>query len=161
MIPWQSGIEVFTFFVDDLRRSKSFYRDQFGLPVAYEDRDSVVFECGNLSINLVERPDTFDRRGRIGSPLTESVRHVQITIDVADLDSACADLSRRGVSLLSEPADRAGGFRNATFMDPDGYVWEVAQQLSQARGITTLDVEVPAPGLPAKPLSPPLAARIA
>ena len=136
MITWQSGVEVITLFVDDLQSSKAFYEHKLGLPIEYEDQDSVVLDCGNLSINL---------RSRTQSPAVlvphprSDVRpapSVQITVDVDDLDEACTDLSSRGMTLASEPTERIGGFRNATFIDPDGYLWEVTQQLPQARSVS-------------------------
>ncbi len=42
----------------------------------------------------------------------------------------CA-LSRdeHGVTLISGPADRDWGMRTITFADPDGYIWQIAQDL--------------------------------
>ena len=34
----------------------------------------------------------------------------------------------RGVELLNGPLDREWGVRTAAFADPDGHVWEVAQE---------------------------------
>jgi uncharacterized glyoxalase superfamily protein PhnB len=33
------------------------------------------------------------------------------------------------VSIVNGPADRPWGMRSAAFLDPDGYVWEVAADL--------------------------------
>jgi uncharacterized glyoxalase superfamily protein PhnB len=33
------------------------------------------------------------------------------------------------VSLLNGPLDRPWGVRTATFTDPDGHIWEIAQEL--------------------------------
>jgi uncharacterized glyoxalase superfamily protein PhnB len=35
------------------------------------------------------------------------------------------------VSLLNGPIDRPWGMRTATFADPDGHIWEIAQQLGE------------------------------
>lgn len=40
---------------------------------------------------------------------------------------AAAWLSERGIVLLSEPAERPWGSRTATFADPAGHLWEIAQ----------------------------------
>ena len=37
-------------------------------------------------------------------------------------------------SLLNGPVDRDWGMRTASFADPDGHIWEIAQQLSPAEG---------------------------
>ena len=55
-----------------------------------------------------------------------------LTIGVADADAACDELNARGVELLNGPQDRPWGVRTAAFADPDGHVWEVASNLSEA-----------------------------
>jgi uncharacterized glyoxalase superfamily protein PhnB len=51
---------------------------------------------------------------------------MQLTINVDDVDAVCAELARRGVTLLNGPVDRPWGVRTAAFRDPDGHVWEIA-----------------------------------
>jgi lactoylglutathione lyase len=150
VIAWQASVEVLTFYVDNLPVSKLFYHDQFGLSVEYEDEESVVLDCGDLSINLVASPTKRESAGERIPPRVSAPRF-KVTLDVEDVDATCAELSSRGVLLLSEPTDRAGGFRNATFIDPDGYVWEVVQQLPQTRTVRRAAVEsvvVPPPKAP-------------
>jgi catechol 2,3-dioxygenase-like lactoylglutathione lyase family enzyme len=50
----------------------------------------------------------------------------QFTIRVDDVDEACAELATRGVTLLNGPMDRPWGIRTASFTDPDGHIWEIA-----------------------------------
>jgi catechol 2,3-dioxygenase-like lactoylglutathione lyase family enzyme len=50
----------------------------------------------------------------------------QFTIRVDDVDEACAELATRGVTLLNGPIDRPWGIRTASFTDPDGHIWEIA-----------------------------------
>jgi catechol 2,3-dioxygenase-like lactoylglutathione lyase family enzyme len=50
----------------------------------------------------------------------------QFTIRVDDVDEACAELGARGVTLLNGPMDRPWGIRTASFVDPDGHIWEIA-----------------------------------
>jgi uncharacterized glyoxalase superfamily protein PhnB len=38
-----------------------------------------------------------------------------------------AELVRRGVTLLNGPMDRPWGLRTASFIDPAGVIWEIAQ----------------------------------
>ncbi|MDQ1355643.1 MAG: hypothetical protein QOG44_16, partial [Acidimicrobiaceae bacterium] len=49
-----------------------------------------------------------------------------------DTDAVCAALDSHGVTLLNGPIDREWGKRTASFTDPDGNIWEVAQDLPQA-----------------------------
>jgi uncharacterized glyoxalase superfamily protein PhnB len=51
------------------------------------------------------------------------------TIPVPDADAAAAELASRGVALLNGPIDRPWGVRTLAFADPDGHVWELAQDL--------------------------------
>ena len=52
-----------------------------------------------------------------------------MTIKVADVDSVCRQLKAHGVALLNGPVDRPWKRRTATFEDPAGNVWEIAQIL--------------------------------
>jgi lactoylglutathione lyase len=47
-------------------------------------------------------------------------------------DATCAELQARGVALLNGPIDREWGMRTASFTDPAGNIWEVAQELPTA-----------------------------
>ena len=58
----------------------------------------------------------------------------QFAIIVDDVDGVRPDLDKAGVALLSGPADRPWGMRTMTFADPDGHVWEIAQELPGSEG---------------------------
>jgi len=55
-------------------------------------------------------------------------RHV-FSIEVDDVDAVVAELAAHGVTLLNGPIDRPWGLRTASFADPAGHVWEIAQSL--------------------------------
>jgi uncharacterized glyoxalase superfamily protein PhnB len=57
-----------------------------------------------------------------------------LTIWVDDVDVACAELARQGVALLNGPVDRPWGMRTASFTDPAGHIWELAQDLDESEG---------------------------
>jgi catechol 2,3-dioxygenase-like lactoylglutathione lyase family enzyme len=127
MDPWVEGISAITLFVEDLEAAKGFYQDVFGLPVAFEDSDSAVFDFGNTSINLLKAtaaPELIDP-APVAAP--EAGSRLQLTIQVDDVDAMCADLAARGVSLLNGPMDRPWGIRTASFRDPGGHIWEIAK----------------------------------
>ncbi|WP_435808255.1 VOC family protein [Streptomyces antibioticus] len=44
-----------------------------------------------------------------------------------DVDAMCKELTSRGVTLLNGPMDRPWGIRTASFKDPGGHIWEIAQ----------------------------------
>jgi uncharacterized glyoxalase superfamily protein PhnB len=44
----------------------------------------------------------------------------------------CTELARRGVELLNGPLDREWGMRTASFTDPDGHIWEIAEKVPES-----------------------------
>jgi catechol 2,3-dioxygenase-like lactoylglutathione lyase family enzyme len=123
------GIAAITLFVDDVAAAKEFYGRAFALPVHHEDDASVVFDFGGTLVNLLaagEAPELV-----APAPVASSGAGVrsQLTLDVDDVDAACAQLVERGVALLNGPMDRPWGIRTAAFRDPGGHVWEVAGPL--------------------------------
>ena len=125
--PWPGGIAAITLFVDDIEAAKDFYRRVFGLTIVFEDPNSVVFRFGGTLVNLLresEGPELIEP-ARV-APRAAGSRFV-FTIAVDDVDALCADLRSRGVTLLNGPMDRPWGPRTASFSDPAGHIWEIAQ----------------------------------
>lgn len=126
MTSWAAGIGAITLFVEDLGAAKRFYQEVFGLPIHFEDDDSVVFDFGNTIVNLLK----VDAAHELIEPAVVADRDVgsrlQLTIQVADVDATCAALAVRGVVLLNGPMDRPWGVRTAAFADPAGHIWEIA-----------------------------------
>lgn len=124
---WAEGIGAITLFVEDLEAAKNFYLQVFGLPVHFEDKNSCVFKFGTTLINLLT---TVAARDLI-EPAPVASREVgcrfQFTVGVDDVDAMCAELTRRGVQLLNGPMDRPWGIRTASFRDPGGHIWEIAE----------------------------------
>ena len=127
--PWPKRIGAITLFVEDLEAAKSFYQDVFGLSVLMEDPQSTVFNFGNTVVNLLVTSAAAEIIGSspIGGPVAGA--RGQITIDVDDVDSVCAELAQRGVRLENGPMDRPWGVRTASFLDPSGHSWEIAQPI--------------------------------
>ena len=123
------SVGAITLFVADPQRSKSFYESVFGLAPAYEDEDSAAFNFDNMIVNLLALSAAHDliEPATVAGPETGS--QFQLTIWVDDTDAVCAELRSRGIELLNGPMDREWGVRTASFKDPDGHIWEVAQQL--------------------------------
>lgn len=126
MKSWKGGIGAITLFVEDLEATRQFYRDVFDLPLHYEDDASAVFRFGDTLVNLlqVDAADELIAPARVGDPAGGS--RAQFTLQVADVDAACAELQRRGAKLLNGPMDRPWGIRTASFQDPAGNIWEIA-----------------------------------
>jgi lactoylglutathione lyase len=123
------SVGAITLFVDDPQRSKSFYQDVFDLSPIYEDEDSAAFGFENLIVNLLKMPAARDLIDPGAVADAEAGSRFQLTVWVNDADAVCADLTERGVKLLNGPVDREWGVRTASFTDPDGHIWEIAQKL--------------------------------
>ena len=125
------SVGAITLFVEDPKRSKTFYEGVFDGRVIHEDDDATAFRFENTIVNLLARSAA---RGLIEPASVASGEpgaSFQLTIWVDDTDETCAELARRGVRLLNGPLDREWGVRTASFTDPDGHVWEVAAQLPE------------------------------
>ena len=125
------SVGAITLFVEDPRRSQSFYEEVFALPVIWEDEDSAVFKFENTLVNLLKMSAAHDliEPGSVGS--REAGSRFQLTTWVDDADAVTAELAKHGVELLNGPMDREWGVRTASFTDPDGHIWEIAQQLGE------------------------------
>ena len=129
MAVWPGSISAITLFVDDLPATRAFYLEVFGLPILFEDEDSAVFRFDNTMINLLKSSAAVSLidPATVASPDTGS--RVQLTLDVENVDATCAELAGHGVSLLNGPMDREWGIRTASFLDPGGHIWEIAEPL--------------------------------
>jgi len=116
-------------YVEELAQSKLFYQKAFGLSVIFEDHHSAVFKFENTLINLLDASQASEliKPAMVAGPGTGS-RFV-LTINVANVDAACAELQARGVELLNGPLNRPWGVRTLAFADPSGHVWEFAERL--------------------------------
>ncbi len=124
---WPSVIAAITLFVEDLEAAKEFYQQVFGLPVTFEDDDSVVFKFGETLVNLLTATAALELvdPARVATP--DAGSRMQLTLHVDDVDRLCEELITRGVTLLNGPMDRPWGVRTASFRDPAGHIWEVAK----------------------------------
>ena len=119
-------------FVEDLARSRAFYRDVLGLDVEFEDAESVGFKIKGLffialqvdraRVQLQGEPTATPRAGATAF----------LTTFTDDVDALHADLLDRGIDFFQNPADQPWGVRTAYFKDPDGHVWEIAQPIEQS-----------------------------
>ena len=125
------SVGAITLFVEDPQRSKAFYEKVFEVPMIFEDENSAVLQFENTIINLLATSAAHEliAPGVVGG--REAGARFQFTIWVEDANAVIAELANRGVELLNGPLDREWGMRTAAFTDPDGHVWEVAQNLSE------------------------------
>ena len=124
---WPKGIFAITIFTENLEKAKEYYQNVFGLPIEFEDPSSAVFKFGDTLINLLEITQANELIEPAKVANRESGARFVFTISVDDVDTMCTELAKRGVKLLNGPMDRPWGIRTASFMDPAGYIWEIAK----------------------------------
>lgn len=124
---WPQGIAAITLFVEDLEASTAFYARTFDLPIHHQDDVSAIFKFGGSMINLLHigQADELVRPAKVAGQ--ESGVRAVYTLLVDDVDAKCAELTARGVTLLSGPIDRPWGIRTASFADPAGHIWEITR----------------------------------
>jgi catechol 2,3-dioxygenase-like lactoylglutathione lyase family enzyme len=127
MSVWSPHVDVITLFVEDVDRAKAFYREVFELETVYEDDNSAVVKFDNLMINLLDVTEAPELIAPAVVAAASSGSKFQFTVPVDNVDAACEELARRGITLLNGPMDRPWGIRTASFTDPDGHIWEFAQ----------------------------------
>ena len=122
----KTTVGALTLFVADKEQSKEFYGRTFELEPVFEDDNSVVFKFENTLINLLVETEAAEL---IEPATVGSGTRAQFTIWVDDVDAEHTALLGRSVKILNGPQDRPWGQRTIAFADPDGHVWEIAQEL--------------------------------
>src|SRR5882672_11082788 len=89
---WPSGISAITLFVEALAAAKRFYGEVFGLPIRFEDDDSVVFDFGNALVNLLKTSAAVELIEPAAVGPGDAGPRMQFTIDVDDVHATCAAL---------------------------------------------------------------------
>jgi catechol 2,3-dioxygenase-like lactoylglutathione lyase family enzyme len=122
-----TSISAISLFVEDVPAAKVFYEDVFGVQTVFEDDTSACVKFDGLFVNLLDASAATALVDVVASRNAGS--RFQLSIWVDDVDAVCSALEARGVTLLSGPVDQEWGMRTATFADPAGHSWEVAQAL--------------------------------
>jgi catechol 2,3-dioxygenase-like lactoylglutathione lyase family enzyme len=130
---WKN-VGAITLFVEDLPAARSFYERVFGRVPAFGDDSSAAFKFDNTLVNLVDTRAAAEVITPVAVASPSAGSRFLLTIWVDDVDAACAELANRGVELLNGPVDRPWGLRTASFTDPAGHIWELAQDLNKPEG---------------------------
>jgi len=123
---WAPAVHAVTLVVNDLQASKAFYTQAFAAPQVFENEDSVVFSFGGVLINLLLSAPAVELLAPAEVGNAADAPRVVFTVPVPDTDDYCRQLAERGIALLNGPMTRPWGPRTASFVDPDGHVWEIA-----------------------------------
>lgn len=127
MDTWVRGLGAITLFVEDLGAATAFYQDVFALPIVFQDDVSAVFRFRGTLVNLLDVSSAPDLIAPAGVASPRAGHQMQLTVQVDDVDARCEDLRACGIELLNGPMDRPWGIRTASFRDPGGHIWEIAQ----------------------------------
>jgi catechol 2,3-dioxygenase-like lactoylglutathione lyase family enzyme len=122
-------VNAINLFADDLVPTKAFDRDVLGLTPVFEDANHNVFKLENLIINLTDLGAAHELIAPPRVADSDPGARALPSVFVDDVIAVCAELADRGVVLINRPVDRPWGVRPASFTDPAGHVWEVAQDL--------------------------------
>jgi catechol 2,3-dioxygenase-like lactoylglutathione lyase family enzyme len=127
MADWKREIGAMTLFVPDLGEARKFYADMFGLEARLLEDHVAILQFEGVYVFL-------HQAGAPPQPQPEVLEEAakgagQFAIIVDDVDAVCAEIAERGVRPLTGPADRDWGMRTATFADPGGHIWEIAQDI--------------------------------
>ncbi|RIL06787.1 MAG: glyoxalase [Proteobacteria bacterium] len=120
-------ITLLTLGVDDLERSKRFYRDGLGLPQHESPPGVAFFALHGTWLGLFPRSDLAhdagvpaDRHGFAGF----SIAHNVASPDA--VDGVLAEAVAAGARLVKAGRHAPWGGYSGYFEDPDGFLWEVA-----------------------------------
>lgn len=123
------NIETITLFVDDLPAARAFYEKVFdGTPV-YQDEVCTVIGLKGAMINLLQALEAPGLLAPVSPGTAGAGPRMLLTVRVPDVQATCRELEALGVALVNGPIDRPWGRRTATFLDPAGHPWEIAQDL--------------------------------
>jgi lactoylglutathione lyase len=111
-------------FVNDMRRSITFYRDVLGLPVRFESPQWTEFatEGATLALHLAETSHPSSATAQ-----AEAVGHCRPGLRVSNLDEFHRRMMEHHVLCLQEPKD-IFGTRVAQYTDPDGLAISVGEE---------------------------------
>ena len=121
------SIGVITLFEPDLDEAKDFYGRVFGKEPDFVDAQTANYHFDNVIINLERESGAKEQIGALPVAPQGAGTRVVISTFVGDVDSACAELTERGVEILSGPENTPWGTRRAIFMDPGGHLWKIVQ----------------------------------
>jgi uncharacterized glyoxalase superfamily protein PhnB len=125
------GLGPAVLWVEDLARSKTFYCDALGLTTGHEDATSVSLHLGDEMVCLlvtVANAGVMLEGTSVATPRDKPVT-CMFCLFVQDVDVSCAELEGKGVDVFIQPADQYWGRRTAMLRDPDGWVWELSQDV--------------------------------
>jgi catechol 2,3-dioxygenase-like lactoylglutathione lyase family enzyme len=118
------GVRHIHLLVSDHERSVRFYREVFGMEVAFRDGNILFLHSPNHRDDLALHLAVTDQeRKRVGQ--SGGYEHFGITVKDRDRLEECIALATGAGGKLVEKGEHAPGVPYAYVADPDGYVIEI------------------------------------
>ncbi|MDR1001925.1 MAG: VOC family protein [Oscillospiraceae bacterium] len=110
--------------VDDMERSKMFYRELFGLEVE-EDNGANVMLSGGIYLQTY---DTWNEFAEFGGNITRPNNSSELYFATDDMDGFLDKLERcENIRYVHHVKKHSWGQRAVRFYDPDGHIIEVGE----------------------------------
>ncbi|MGB7874313.1 MAG: VOC family protein [Anaerolineales bacterium] len=121
-------LHLVTLGVRDFERSRRFYTETLGwMPTSNSNDDVAFFQAGGVVLGLYPREKLAEDAQT--SPEGSGFAGVTLAYNArseAEVDQIIRDLEAKGVSIAKQPQKVFWGGYSSYFVDPDGFLWEVA-----------------------------------
>ena len=122
--PKTPGIHHLALRVTDFARSRKFYIETLGFPVALEAPNLVLFMAGSTPIGL-RGPETQTPKSDVFSPFRAGLDHVALACESeGELERVAKALEDAGIENTGVKTDETLKKRYVAFKDPDRIAWE-------------------------------------
>ena len=120
-----SGVHHVTLRSTDPQRSRRFYVETLGFPVALEAPNLIVTLAGTTAI-VLRGPDALTPAGDVFNPFRVGLDHVALACtDETELQRVARALAEAGVENTGVKPDPTLGKKYIAFKDPDRIAWEL------------------------------------
>lgn len=113
--------------VSDIKKSRKFYEDVFGLKVAMDVGANLTFDCG-----LFLQQDYDKLLGIPKDKILKEPNNMEVYFEEEDLDSFMKILRKRSdIRYVHDVREYPWGQRVVRFYDPDGHIIEVGEDMKK------------------------------
>ena len=122
----EQRLSLVTLGVDDLERSRSFYRELGWVESPQSDEDVAFFQAGGIVFALWSRASLADDSAVEDTGGWGGVTLAYNTSSPEEVDEVIEEARKAGATIGREPAKTFWGGYSGVFIDPDGHPWETA-----------------------------------